>query len=92
VRELQNVLQRYLATHHLNIDIPLLNARSDDSISSHQISLNPHQTPLPEAVKEFEKTVIKEALARNNQHKINTAKMLGIPRSTLHRKIKEHNL
>ena len=54
--------------------------------------MSPKALSLPEAVKEFEKRVIVDALEQNDRHKINTARMLGIPRSTLHRKIKEYGL
>jgi len=47
---------------------------------------------LPDAVKDFEKQMIVEALAHNQGNKINTAKYLGIPRSTLHRKIKDYHI
>jgi PAS domain S-box-containing protein len=91
VRELQNVLQRYLATHHLDAEIPLLTS-SADHVRTRDFTTNSQHLPLPEAIKAFEKQMITEALRQNQHHKINTAKMLGIPRSTLHRKIKEYQL
>ena len=90
IRELQNVLQRYLATHHLDVDIPLLTSTSARrTVSTLGISKN---LALHDAVKAFEKQIITEALIQNKFHKINTAKMLHVPRSTLHRKIKEHHI
>jgi len=56
------------------------------------IAMNTEGLSLPEAVNAFEKRMIAEALAKNQDHKINTAKMLGIPRSTLHRKLKEYQI
>ena len=92
VRELQNMLQRYLATQHLDLELPLRAAPAQETRQITESPLNLNGIPLPEALKEFEKQMIVAALAQNQQHKINTAKMLGIPRSTLHRKIKEYQI
>ena len=91
MRELQNALQRYLATQHLDPELSLLvSAQQPRAETTHAPLFE--GLPLAEAVKAFEKQLICDALAKNQQHKINTAKMLGIPRSTLHRKIKEFQL
>ncbi|GAK55388.1 PAS modulated sigma54 specific transcriptional regulator, Fis family [Candidatus Vecturithrix granuli] len=92
VRELQNVLQRYLVTQHLDGNLPLLAEIPPKSRTVIEIPMNPAGLPLPDAVKTYEKQVIVETLEKNHYHKINTAKMLGIPRSTLHRKIKEYQI
>ncbi|PIE31251.1 sigma-54-dependent Fis family transcriptional regulator [candidate division KSB3 bacterium] len=92
VRELQNVLQRYLATQHLTEELDLLLPRRQEHLSGVSLSQLPRGLSLPDAVKECEKQLIMQALEQNRQHKINTAKMLGIPRSTLHRKIKEYRI
>jgi transcriptional regulator with PAS, ATPase and Fis domain len=92
VRELHNVIQRYLATQHLDLEIPLLSAFPQEKPAVSGMTIHTEGLALPDAMKEFEKQMLIEALAKNQQHKINTAKMLGIPRSTLHRKIKEHGL
>ena len=92
VRELQNVLQRYLATHHLADTIPLLAQVHQEKSSAPVSAQLPQGLSLPEAIKECEKQFILQALEHNQQHKIKTAAMLGIPRSTLHRKIKEYRL
>jgi PAS domain S-box-containing protein len=92
VRELQNVLQRYIATQHLDMEIPLFASPHRDAAGLTEFRFNTDGLSLPEAVKAVEKQLIAGALARNQQHKIKTAKMLGIPRSTLHRKIKEYDL
>jgi PAS domain S-box-containing protein len=92
VRQLQNILQRYLATQSLGEEI-LLSVSSAPGIRSvSAIAMNTAGLSLPEAVNAFEKRMITEALAKNQDHKINTAKMLGIPRSTLHRKLKEYQI
>ncbi len=91
VRELQNTLQRYLATQHLNGNLPLIQQQASSRALSSSTP-NIEGLSLPDAINAFEKQVIIEALEKNQQHKIQTAKMLGIPRSTLHRKIKEHGI
>ena len=92
VRELQNVLQRYLATQHLTEEIALLLPAHQEKPTGPAFSQLPPGLSLPESIKECEKQFIIQALEQNNQHKIKTAKMLGIPRSTLHRKIKEYRI
>jgi DNA-binding NtrC family response regulator len=93
VRELQNVLQRYLATQHLDAEIPLIpTTLSQRTHAVAESPTSPEGITLPDAVRAFEKQMIADALVKNQQHKINTARMLGIPRSTLHRKIKEYQI
>ena len=92
VRQLQNILQRYLATQSLDEEILLSVSPTPGTRSGSEIAMNTVGLSLPEAVNAFEKRMIAEALAKNQDHKINTAKMLGIPRSTLHRKLKEYQL
>jgi PAS domain S-box-containing protein len=92
VRELQNVLQRYLATQHLDPELSLL-VPTRTIVPPGATQPQPwDDRPLPEAVRAFEKQTILAALKKNQQHKIHTAAMLGIPRSTLHRKIKEYQI
>ncbi len=92
VRELQNVLQRYLATQHLGAEMPLIPPLSQGTRAVPDITLGLEDTTLPEMVRMFEKRMIADALVKNDHRKINTARMLGIPRSTLHRKLKEYGL
>ena len=87
VRELQNTIQRYLATQHLDGTLPLIQQNAPARALSS--APNIEGLSLSDAMNAFEKQVILDALEKNQQHKIQTAKMLGIPRSTLHRKIKE---
>ena len=90
VRELQNGLQRYLATQHVGGTLPFMAASAGRSAAPSSPNLD--GLSLPDAVRAFEKQMILDALEKNQQHKIQTAQMLGIPRSTLHRKIKEHGI
>lgn len=82
IRQLQNVLLRYLTLHALDF------GETD--------RLEP-EPPVGEqgfwqAVKALEKRLIREGLAKNQGHKTNTAKMLRIPLRTLRRKIKEYDI
>jgi two-component system C4-dicarboxylate transport response regulator DctD len=76
IRELRNVAER----HVLGIGIPLGSAATDRPV------------PLAEAVDAFERTLIGEELARQNGNVVKTAKLLGIPKSTLFDKIRKLGL
>ncbi|GAK51427.1 PAS modulated sigma54 specific transcriptional regulator, Fis family [Candidatus Moduliflexus flocculans] len=89
VRELQNTIQRYLATQHLDSNLPLIQQNASARALLSPSLPNFEGGSLTDAMNAFEKQVILDALEKNQYHKIQTAKMLGIPRSTLHRKIKE---
>jgi two-component system C4-dicarboxylate transport response regulator DctD len=91
VRELQNVLQRYLVTQDINAILSLLGS-SPPPYTMPEIATAPGSLSLPEAVRAFEKQMIADMLNRNHYHITRTAEMLGIPRITLHRKIKKHRL
>jgi transcriptional regulator with PAS, ATPase and Fis domain len=91
VRELQNLLQRYLATQDLPTTLSLLGA------SGHVRSITenlpaPDGLPLREAVESFERHMIANTLERTRYHIGNAAELLGVPRITLHRKIKKHQI
>ena len=49
------------------------------------------QILLDEAVAEFEKVYIEKALARHRKHLTNTAKILGIHRNTLSKRVAAYN-
>ena len=91
IRELQNVLQRYLATLHLDDALPLI-VSPDGSRSPSNIVVDSPSTTLSEAVKAFEKQVIADALLKNRQNLSKTAASLKVPFSTLHRKVKQYGL
>ena len=91
IRELQNVLQRYLATQDLESLLASLGA-----VASPRSLPGSHMTAagmkLSDAVKAYEKQVIAEMLAHNQQNIRKTAEMLGIPLRTLYHKITVHKL
>jgi transcriptional regulator with PAS, ATPase and Fis domain len=57
------------------------------------INIEPlHSMDLNQSTENLEITMIKEALKINNGNKVETAKLLNIPRTTLHSKMKKYNL
>jgi transcriptional regulator with PAS, ATPase and Fis domain len=91
IRELQNVLQRYLVTQDVNAILSLLGTSAHPRLMP-ESSIIPDGLTLPEAVQAFEKRMIVDILAQNDYHITKAAEVLGIPRITLHRKIKKHQV
>jgi len=93
IRELQNVLQRYLVTNELAPALKLLGTSLDrrSALASAQSPL-PEGLTLSEAVKAFEKQMIAHLLAQYNNHTGKVAEMLGITRRALQYKIKAYEL
>jgi transcriptional regulator with PAS, ATPase and Fis domain len=91
VRELQNVVQRYLATQDAPAILALLGRSGGSRLIPEAFPVQV-KLSLSETVQAFEKQVIADMLARNQHHIGRTADMLGIPRLTLHRKIKKYQL
>lgn len=91
VRELQNTLQRYLATHRLDLKAALM-ARRVHSRTITEIGLDLKKMTLPEATQTLEKYMITDVLARHAHHRLNTAKTLGITRRALQYKLKKYGL
>jgi PAS domain S-box-containing protein len=91
IRELQNVLQRYLATSEL----PSFFTNHSESISQptdmEDIKLT-EGLSLTQSVEIFEKKVIYETLTQNRFNIKKVAKKLNIPQRTLYRRIKRHRL
>lgn len=78
VRELRNVLQRYITLGHLEFLSP--GSESGSSAVTTGIDLR-------EAVQRLEKSLIKRALSQSEGNKTRAAKLLGISRRALFRKI-----
>jgi transcriptional regulator with PAS, ATPase and Fis domain len=91
VRELENVLQRYLATYDLEKILSQLAVPQKPRYASPE-SINPEGTPLPDVLKSVERRMIADALTRSQHHMATAAEILGIPQSTLYRKIKQYHL
>ncbi len=78
VRELRNVLQRYVTLGHLEFFSP----GSESASASSTASVN-----LRKAIQELEKSLIKKAIGQAGGNKTQAAKLLGISRRALFRKI-----
>jgi transcriptional regulator with PAS, ATPase and Fis domain len=91
IRELQNVLHRYFT-------VGLLEFRSlhkpDSEPPEHVPTITEPQNSsnLRDAMHTFEKRFILQHLEQNHWHKSRTAEVLGIPRRTLHRKLKQFGI
>jgi PAS domain S-box-containing protein len=89
VRELQNVLRRYatFGTLYLGEAAP----RTGDPGGGQMDTMLTSQ-PLKAALDAFEKRFIAEILNQNQWHKARSAKIMGVSRKTLFRKLRYHGL
>jgi len=90
VRELRNMIERLVILcprQTIEVDdLPVeLNRRGDPSLVS-------TETPLREAKKEFERHFIRNCLETNDWNITETARQLGIERTNLHRKMRQHGI
>jgi DNA-binding NtrC family response regulator len=93
VRELQNSVHRYITLGE--IDFLDQNHHTTSQVTEHQNSeLNngPLIQPLSDAISAFEKHYILHLLKENQWHRTRVAKLLGIDRRTLFRKMKAYGL
>ncbi|MCP4400507.1 MAG: sigma-54-dependent Fis family transcriptional regulator, partial [bacterium] len=88
IRQLQNVLQRYLTVKRLDFLGPgsTMPAEVDDSEVMQQ------SLTLQDAIETFEKQFLMKTLERHHWQKAKAATTLGIERRTLYRKIKKFGL
>ncbi|MCP4402320.1 MAG: sigma-54-dependent Fis family transcriptional regulator [bacterium] len=87
IRELQNTIQRYLAGEGLEF------------IDSHQLAsqenssrIKPGEQDLRQATERFEKSLIAGVLEQQHYHRAKAAEVLGIPLTTLYRKLKKYDI
>ena len=90
VRELSNVLERVSSslngdTIHL-CDLPFY------FYNRHKTSTSPEHSSLKDVQKKAEKEAILYALESTNYNKVHTAKILGIHRTLLYKKMKKHDI
>ncbi|PTT94124.1 Fis family transcriptional regulator, partial [Pseudomonas sp. HMWF031] len=85
VRELQNAAERFA----LGLELALDNAELQDTAGA---PLTVVSGGLSEQVENFEKTLIAAELARSHSSLRSVAEALGIPRKTLHDKLRKHGL
>ncbi len=91
IRELQNVLQRYLVVGRLDFS----GTGAAEFVEKEDIpdaEINQEHLELHEVVETFEKRYIAKMLEQHHWNRTKTAVTLGIPRRTLHRKMKKFGL
>lgn len=93
VRELQNAVHRFLTLKAVEPNAQPARAPSDPSeTESPDPGSPPSDTTLSEALAHFESRYIQKLLDENRWHRTRVARILGIDRRTLFRKIKNHGL
>jgi DNA-binding NtrC family response regulator len=92
VRELENTVHRaFVLSNNTQLqigDFPLQKQLNKNETSEH--SDMEETSPLYKTIKEMEIAMIKSALARHNNNMTQAAKSLGLAKSTLYRKVREH--
>ena len=83
VRELQNAAERFA----LGLELALDNSGNEGGTTVEVVSGG-----LSEQVENFEKSLIAAELARSHSSVRSLAEALGIPRKTLHDKLRKHGL
>ncbi|NOX32679.1 MAG: PAS domain S-box protein [Deltaproteobacteria bacterium] len=92
IRELQNVLRRYITLKNLDfLQISDTKGFTSEDNLQHENSAG-KITLLRKAVGDFEKNHIRDSLNQNHWHKGKSAEYLGISRKTLFRKMKTYGL
>jgi len=89
VRELQNVLLRYIVTNRLDLIGPTLSGESEDQPT---IEFNSETINLRAAVEKFENALISKTLDQTHWNKSKAARLLGISRRALFRKMKNFEM
>jgi two-component system C4-dicarboxylate transport response regulator DctD len=84
VRELQNAAERFA----LGLELALDNSAPDSGLAAVDVVSG----GLSEQVENFEKALIAAELARSHSSVRSLAEALGIPRKTLHDKLRKHGL
>jgi len=96
VRELINVLEQAMLKTWEGEEIPLSSLPSE--LTSHFLKYNfssnnqKEEKNLKKEIKEKEKELILQALKKTKGNKCKAALLLGMPRSTLYKKLKEYNI
>lgn len=85
IRQLQNVLQRYLTLKHLDFDDGLSSMPSEEHLGQAGGGLR-------EALDEFERKFILEVLDQNHGNRGKTAEILQLPPRTLRRKLEKYHI
>jgi two-component system C4-dicarboxylate transport response regulator DctD len=88
VRELQNAAERFALGLELELDVPAQDAAVDDSGQPAGLV----EGGLGEQVEHFERALIAAEMARSHNSLRSLAQALGLPRKTLHDKLRKHGL
>jgi DNA-binding NtrC family response regulator len=91
VRELQNVLRRYVTFDNLVLGDPA-GTRPAGGRRPVQTGPAPEPQPLKAALDAFERKFILNVLNQNRWYKTRAAKVMGVSRKTLFRKMQRHGL
>jgi PAS domain S-box-containing protein len=91
IRQLQNVVQRYLTLNHFDL-VEFSDPSSENAAKSPGEGFGEGSLKLNEVVMNVEKHLIAQALEKSRWHKANAATILGIPRRTLFRKLKLYEI
>ena len=99
IRELQNVLQRYITVNKLDLMDSCAFWREENNdaglINNHEVIVNEiekNHIDLRDSLKNYEKQLITRALDRCHWNRNKASRMLGIPLRTLSRKMKDYRL
>lgn len=93
VRELQNVLERYLTVKHFDIaDPPTAQPADKSNVLDIDTGSEQEDWNLRDALKNVEKGLIVKVLTQTHGSKSKTCSILGLPRRTLFRKMKQFGL
>ena len=91
VRELQNTLNRYVTLGEIDFLGERINSKISET-SNFGDSIYPRKMALDQAVADYEKATILNALKNSQGHKVKTAAALGISRATLFNKMKKYGI
>jgi len=93
VRELANVIQRYVTLKEIDLDLPETPAPAPGLPRPPQAGLPEGKfAPLADVLKQAEKTYLKQCLEAHRWKRGRVARIMGIDRRTLFRKMKAHGL
>ena len=91
IRELQNIVQKFLATGNQNILHSIISANIESEIDSDE-NINLEDKSLSDILKRIEKKYINNSLQKNHFNVPKTAKTLKMSLRTLNRRLEEYGL
>jgi PAS domain S-box-containing protein len=93
IRQLQNVIQRYTTLQNVDFSELLTGFQNDEARMEIETESEAfHKLDFKGAVSDLEERLIRKALERTKWHKAKAANLLGLPRRTFFRKLKEYEL